>query len=234
MLDLKDKFPDFYRFYGRRIAKKLSFTSVKAIENYFKSSSLDKKIIDFYNKKKFINFNTNYKKVCIEIGFGDGEFLIKKSIEDDSTLFIGSEVYLNGFIKVLKYIDLKKTKNIKICSINFIFLISVINPNSVDRIYFINPDPWPKARHNKRRVINTNNLNLIKNKLKKKGEVIITTDCKNYYEYILDVLENPLLEFKKYNFYQMSSNDDMFGISNYQRKAILKKYNLYKVSLIND
>tara|TARA_B110000438_G_scaffold272445_1_gene291126 strand:- start:114 stop:818 length:705 start_codon:yes stop_codon:yes gene_type:complete len=234
LLDLKDKYPDFYRFYGRRIAKKLSSASVKTIENHFNSVSLDQKIIDFYNNKKFINFSTNYKKVCIEIGFGDGEFLIKNSREDNNTLFIGSEVYLNGFIKVLKYINLEKVDNIKICSTNFIFLISVLNPTSIDRIYFINPDPWPKARHNKRRVINTNNLNLIKNKLKKKGEVVITTDCKNYYEDMLDILKDPLLEFKKSDFYEMNKNDKMFGISNYQRKAIIKKHRLYKVSLIND
>ena len=188
MLDLKDKYPDFYRFYGRRIAKKLSSASVKTIENHFNSVSLDQKIIDFYNNKKFINFSTNYKKVCIEIGFGDGEFLIKNSREDNNTLFIGSEVYLNGFIKVLKYINLEKVDNIKICSTNFIFLISVLNPTSIDRIYFINPDPWPKARHHKRRLLNINFLELIYSYLKDEGRIFIATDSQTYIQLILSII----------------------------------------------
>ena len=67
MLDLKDKYPDFYRFYGRRIAKKLSSASVKTIENHFNSVSLDQKIIDFYNKKNLLILALIIKKSVLKL-----------------------------------------------------------------------------------------------------------------------------------------------------------------------
>ena len=104
MFDLKNQYSDFYRFYGRRISKKLSINTIKIIESYFESYSFDHEVINAFKKNIFLNFDPNYKEIFLEIGFGSGDFLIDNSENKKDALFIGSEVHLNGFSKILKHI----------------------------------------------------------------------------------------------------------------------------------
>ena len=220
MLDLKSKYPDFYRFYGRRVAKKLSDKSIDSINYYFRRGSFDEEIINSFNERKLLKIDKKFQRITLEVGFGNGEFLIKQSNLNKDSLFIGCEVYLNGFSKVLNKINDRQINNIKICSINFIYLVQVLKNETIDQIYFINPDPWPKARHNKRRVINIENLNLMASKLKKNCSIIVTTDSLDYYEYIVSIFKNKDLIFRNMEYEELKTSDKLYGISSYQRKAI--------------
>ena len=231
MLDLKSKYPDFYRFYGRRIAKKLSDKSIDSINYYFKSSSFDEEIINSFNERRSLKIDKKFQRITLEVGFGNGEFLINQSNLNKDSLFIGCEVYLNGFSKVLNKINDRQINNIKICSINFIYLIQVLTNETIDQIYFINPDPWPKARHNKRRVINIENLNLMASKLKKNCSIIVTTDSLDYYEYIVSIFKNKDLIFRNMEYEELKTSDKLYGISSYQRKAINRNDKIYKVEI---
>ena len=231
MLDLKSKYPDFYRFYGRRVAKKLSDKSIESINYYFKSSSFDEEVINSFNERKSLKIDKKFQKISLEVGFGNGEFLIKQSNLNNDSLFIGCEVYLNGFSKVLNKINDRQINNIKVCSINFIYLVQVLKNETIDQIYFINPDPWPKARHNKRRVINIENLNLMASKLKKNCSIVVTTDSVDYYEYIVSIFKNKDLTFRKMEHEELKTTDKLYGISSYQRKAINRKAKIYKVEI---
>jgi tRNA (guanine-N(7)-)-methyltransferase len=231
LLDLKSKYPDFYRFYGRRVAKKLSDKSIESINYYFKSRSFDEEVINSFNDKKLLKIDKKFQKISLEIGFGNGEFLIKQSNLNKDSLFIGCEVYLNGFSKVLNKINDRQINNIKICSINFIYLVQVLKNETIDQIYFINPDPWPKARHNKRRIINIENLNLMASKLKNNCSIVITTDSLDYYEYIVSIFKNKDLIFRKIEHEELKTTDILYGISSYQRKAINRNDKIYKVEI---
>ena len=231
MLDLKSKYPDFYRFYGRRVAKKLSDKSIESINYYFKSSSFDEEVINSYNEKRLLKIDKKFQKISLEVGFGNGEFLINQSNLNKDSFFIGCEVYLNGFSKVLNKINDRQIKNIKICSINFIYLVQVLKNETIDQIYFINPDPWPKARHNKRRVINIENLNLMASKLKKNCSIIVTTDSLNYYEYIVSIFKGKDLSYHKMEHEELKTTDQLYDISSYQRKAINRNAKIYKVEI---
>jgi len=235
LIDLKNQYSDFYRFHGRRISKKLSPNTLNIIENYFSSNSFDHEIIECFNNKTFLNLENKYKKFFLEIGFGNGEFLISNAKNNkNETFFIGSEVYLNGFSKVLKNIKINNLKNIKICNTNFIYLIQVLKPLSIDMVYFINPDPWPKSRHQKRRIINLENLNLIREKLKKNAKIIITTDSKEYFDFMLDLSKNKKLKFQNIKYTELEKDNELYGISNYQRKAIIKNQKLYYFEFLNN
>lgn len=231
MLDLKSKYPDFYRFYGRRVAKKLSDKSIESINYYFKSSSFDEEIINSFNERQSLKIDKKFQRITLEVGFGNGEFLINQSNLNKDSLFIGCEVYLNGFSKVLNKINDRQINNIKICSINFIYLVQVLKNETIDQIYFINPDPWPKARHNKRRVINIENLNLMASKLKKNCSIIVTTDSLDYYEYIVSIFKNKDLIFRNMEYKELKISDKLYGISSYQRKAINRNDKIYKVEI---
>ena len=229
MLDLKSKYPDFYKFYGRRIAKKLSYKSKESINYYFKRNSFDEEVIKCFKERKSLEIDKKFQRISLEVGFGNGDFLINQSNLNKECLFIGCEVYLNGFSKVLNKINDKQINNIKVCSINFIFLVQVLKNETIDQIYFINPDPWPKARHNKRRVINFENLNLLASKLKKNRSIVVTTDSSDYYEFIVSIFKNKDLIFRKIKHEELKTSDKLYGISSYQRKAINRNAKIYKV-----
>ena len=231
MLDLKSKYPDFYRFYGRRVAKKLSNKSIESINHYFKSSSFDEEVINSFNERKLLKIDKKFQRITLEVGFGNGEFLVNQSNLNKDSLFIGCEVYLNGFSKVLNKINDRQINNIKICSINFVYLVQVLKDETIDQIYFINPDPWPKARHNKRRVINIENLNLLSSKLKKNCSIVVTTDSPDYYEYILSIFKNKGLISLKMEHEELKTTDKLYGISSYQRKAISRNEKIYKIEI---
>ncbi len=231
MHDLKFKYPDFYRFYGRRIAKGLSKKSKKSINRYFQDDPFDEEVINCFNEKKTVEISKKFKKTILEIGFGNGEFLIHQSNLNEETMFIGCEVYLNGFSKVLNKIYDRQIKNIKVCSINFVYLVQVLEDETIDQVYFINPDPWPKIRHNKRRVINIENLKSLSTKLKKNSKITITTDSKDYYETIVSIFANKAVIFNKVDHEELKTTDPLYSISSYQRKAINRNAKIYKVEI---
>ena len=135
------------------------------------------------------SLNSNFNKKVLEIGFGDGEHLIKIAEQDSDTLFIGSEVYQSGIGSVIGAIKSKALKNVRIFDQDIRNLLINITKPYFDDIVIICPDPWQKARHHKRRLINNDFLEILANSLKTDGELFISTDWDNYAESIHETLE---------------------------------------------
>ena len=233
MFDLNNKFPELYQFHGRRISKRISKSNIDLINNNFAKYSIDNDVINLLNKENYnfnLSLNSNYKKIIIEVGFGNGDYLISNAKKNPDFLYIGSEVYINGIAKVLKYISTHNVNNIKLCGINFLYLLKSLKFKTIDEIYVINPDPWPKKRHNKRRLLSRENLLLMNKLLKKNGKIFISTDSEDYFNSIVLALENEK-QFEKVISGCMSDLDIMYGISKYQRKAISRKKDIYKIEI---
>ena len=236
MFYLHNSFPEFYQFHGRKISKKISSSNIDLIKNKFKEYSIDNDVISLLNKKYYkldLSVNNDFKKIIIEVGFGNGDYLINNAKENPNFLYIGSEVYINGIARVLKYISEYDLNNIKICGINFLYLLKSLKPKTIDEIYVINPDPWPKKKHNKRRLLNYDNLVSMNKLLKKKGKIFISTDSEDYFNEIKLAI-NHEKQFDKMIFGRLIDSDAMHGISNYQRKAIAKKKDIYKIEIIRN
>ena len=235
LFSLKNEFPDYYRYHGRKISKSLSKKNINLILEYYHLHSLDKIIINYHqseNIKKKLSFSMDrYKKINIEIGFGDGEFLLKNAISNPSELFIGSEFYVNGIAKVLKKILELKLNNLKLINLNCLYFLQSIKSQSVDRIYIINPDPWKKKKHHKRRLISPENINLFYKIIKTKGSIYLTTDSNDYIQSIQKIFKNNSKIFSFPEIGLLSKNDELFGISRYQRKAIKNGGNIYLVRM---
>ena len=126
----------------------------------------------------------------LEIGCGKGEFIAHKSKSEKSTNFVGIEVKPKRIVSIVKKLDIETNKNVKI--LNF-FLdkesIKLLTNNAFEKIYINYPDPWPKKRHHKNRLINTEFVDLLLCLLKKDGVLQIITDDKDYAEQIKIVLE---------------------------------------------
>ena len=234
MFYLSDKFPEFYQFHGRRISRKLSKANLELIQNLYGQYSIDHHVIDLLSKKTYnldLSLNNKFKKIMIEVGFGNGEHLIFNAKKNQEYLYIGSEVYINGIAKVLKNIKKFDLENIKICGLNFLYLLRSLKFKSINEIYIINPDPWPKKRHNKRRLLNYDTILSMKKVVKKNGRIFVSTDSKDYFDQIkLTISQNRI--FDSATFESMSDSDAMYGISNYQRKAISNNQNIYKIEFI--
>ena len=129
------------------------------------------------------------KAIVLEIGFGMGEATALIGKEFPDTGFIAVEVHKPGIGKLMARIEELELGNIRIIEGDaHPILKTMIADGSVDAIHLFFPDPWPKKRHNKRRIVNNEFLKLIHPKIKTGGYIHIATDWVPYAEYIQEVL----------------------------------------------
>ena len=140
------------------------------------------------NSDELYTSSSLFSKTILEIGFGNGENLIFLAEQSPDTLFIGSEVYLAGIGYLIGEIQERNINNIRIHKGDIRLLIEDIKEPVFDNVLIICPDPWPKARHHKRRLIQSDFLELIHPTIKLNGELFISTDWENYAESIEDVI----------------------------------------------
>ena len=226
----KIEYLKYYSYQGRKISKKISVSKKNLIKKIYNQYSLDESILRYHNNKelyKKVVLPKNYEKVNIEIGFGNGEFLIKNAISYPKELFIGVEVYLNGIAKVLTAISEHNIGNIILSNINSFYFLEAIPNKSVDKIFIINPDPWIKKRHHKRRLMSYETLRLLCKIVKLKNSTHMTTDSETYLNYSENLLSQHRDIVENYSVSTLSKNDKLYGISRYQRKAIEKGGKIY-------
>ncbi len=121
----------------------------------------------------------------LEIGFGNGEFLSAMAQKHPEINFIGCEPFMNGVAALLASID-EPIDNLKIWPDDVRILMDEIPDGSIDRVYLLNPDPWPKARHEKRRFIQNKNLDEISRILKPNGYFTMSTDVPDLADYMFE------------------------------------------------
>lgn len=148
-------------------------------------------IKDFKNFIDLNNFRLPKKPIVLEIGSGKGDFLIQLASLRKDAVFIGIEKYATVILKALKKIE---RNNLKLN--NLFFACQDINTletkkykNKIDKIYLNFSDPWPKKRHEKRRLTSNFFLDLYKVILKKSRIVEFKTDNDGLYEYTLSLLK---------------------------------------------
>ena len=169
-----------------------------------------------------MEFAKGYKKIILEIGFGNGENTSFLASENPNALIVASEVYLSGIGSLLNNIAKNSLTNIKIFDEDVRELLFKLPNKIFDEIYIICPDPWPKARHHKRRLIKNDFLKILANVLKKDGTVYISTDWENYAESIEEELEKTN---DRFSFTQIS-NESM-PITRFQQRAIKEGRSIY-------
>tara|TARA_B110000438_G_scaffold271986_1_gene290339 strand:- start:52 stop:729 length:678 start_codon:yes stop_codon:yes gene_type:complete len=144
-------------------------------------------------------FNNNNRKLIIEIGFGNGEILIDSALRNPNNNFIGIEVYESGIGQCLIHLSDKKLSNVRLINEDAKHVLNYsFKDQAIDQINIFFPDPWPKKKHHKRRLINEEFILLIQKKLKKNGCINIATDWDDYAEQIIHVFNKSKL-FKKTN-----------------------------------
>lgn len=130
-------------------------------------------------------FGSVVEKIHFEIGFGSGEHLLYIMNEYPTHHFIGAEPYLNGMSAFLKSLPTPTPENIRVHMDDALMVLNSLPDASVDFLYILNPDPWPKARHHKRRIVCEKNLEVYARVLKDGGVMMQTTDVDELAEWML-------------------------------------------------
>lgn len=133
----------------------------------------------------------NDNPVTVEIGFGMGQSLAQMAKDDPNRNFLGIEVHTPGVGALLSLIKENDLTNIRIIRHDAVEILEKMLQNeSIDRLQLFFPDPWHKARHHKRRIVNDEFIKLVITKLKIRGIIHMATDWEDYSEQMLQVLSN--------------------------------------------
>ncbi len=180
---LRKKYPPTY---GRRKARSLNEAQQKLMEGFFPEHrvSPDKNDIE-----KFVKESSG-KKVFLEIGFGGGEHLVHQAKENPSALLIGCELYINSFVVALQSAKKDGLENIRFYNNDSRYLMEHLPTGSIDRAFILFPDPWPKQRQFKRRIVNKQTLDMLHRLLKTGGVIRLATDIDSYFEQMQEVFAN--------------------------------------------
>jgi len=117
------------------------------------------------------------KNISLDIGCGNGEFIAELALMNPTKYFIGLEIKYGRIIKCLKKAEINKLDNVKFILCDASLLIKeIIPPRSLNKVFINNPDPWPKDRHEKNRLIDSTFLANIYKAMKRKGLLYIKTD----------------------------------------------------------
>lgn len=116
----------------------------------------------------------------LEIGFGAGEHLAGQAAASPDVGFIGCEPFLNGVVGALGHIRDNTLDNVRLHMGDALEVVERLPDASLTRVYLLHPDPWRKARHAKRRMMNHGPLDAIAAKLKPGGEFRLGTDDPTY------------------------------------------------------
>ena len=176
------------------------------------------------------DFSKHFDKCYLEIGFGNAENIIFQAINNPSYLFIGSEVYMSGIGTLVSSIKENNINNIKIFSDDIRLLLDQSSKKVFDSVIIICPDPWPKEKHHKRRLINKSFLDMVYDFMKDDSNIYISTDWENYAESISEL-------FVKNKLFKPSSNKSFQkdSLSKFERRGKdegreLFEFNYKKVS----
>lgn len=143
-------------------------------------------------------FNRQGHRTIVEIGSGTGTSTAAMAPLEADTNIIAVELYKPGLAKLMGQVVRGGLDNIRMVRGDGVeVMVRMFEPESLDGIRVFFPDPWPKARHNKRRIIQSGTLNLFASRLKKGGVLHVATDHADYAEWINELVDvEPTLDYK--------------------------------------
>ena len=182
-------------------------------------------------------------KIIVEIGFGIGNVTAMIAEKNINNLYIGIEVYKPGIGNLLKLIDEKKINNIRIINHDAVEVVDKLDIISkIDGFHIFFPDPWPKRKHIKRRIINTNFIQKITDKLKAGGYIYAVTDWKDYGMQMQQVFRSfPSLYSPFENFIPGYQEENKYADiipwraeTNFEKKGLKKNHGIYESFFIKN
>ncbi len=217
-----------HRFYGRRSGRSLTA---------YQRKIMDDLCHEVYETKpdhplRLLNeiFQKDYEGYGLEIGFGGGEHLAGRSAAMDHWGFLGCEAFINGVASAFVHIHEQSLKNIRIYPNDVRPFLPLLPDHSFDVIDVMFPDPWPKLRHHKRRLIQKDFLKQCHRLLKPTGYLRIASDHEGYVDWIRYHLENTS-DFSLHSYATIHPED--MPMTRYEQKALQQGHTCHYFSWIS-
>jgi tRNA (guanine-N7-)-methyltransferase len=125
------------------------------------------------------------RALWLEIGFGAGEHLASQAAAHPEVGIIGCEPYRNGIARLLSDIEAQGLENIRLFTDHAADLVACLPEASLERVFLLFPDPWPKRRHHKRRIVQEDFLGHLARAMADGGEFRVATDHPGYCQWIM-------------------------------------------------
>ena len=201
---------------------------VKDVEEKIKEYS-DVVVFDPENYKgKWHELFNNQNPIYLEIGMGKGKFIREHAKRNPNINYIGCELSTSMCYKSAKEVD--NLNNLKILNYDAFKLEEVFQNGEINQIYLTFSDPWPKARHEKRRLTTDNVLNIYKNILTKDGIIEFKTDNRELFEYSVIQFTNNNFEILELSLDLHKSSDDIIT-TEYEEKFMAKGQVIYFIKV---
>ena len=126
------------------------------------------------------------RQIWMEIGFGGGEHLVGQADRHRDVGMIGVESFLEGVGKALSLVDEKGLDNVRLHEGDGRMVLAGLKPASLDRLFILFADPWPKLKHHKRRIVQDETVAIFADKLKPGGGLRFATDVSHYADWALE------------------------------------------------
>lgn len=132
-------------------------------------------------------FAQKLQNIWLEIGFGGAEHLCQQAKRSPDVGIIGVEPFKDGVAKALSFIDDMKLENVCLHHGDARDIVERLTANSLDRVFILFPDPWPKKRHWKRRIVQSAFINDLVRVVKPGGQIRFATDVASYADWALEL-----------------------------------------------
>jgi len=158
--------------------------------------------------------------LVLEIGFGMGDSFHQMAMAETDKDFVGIEVHPPGVGRLINTAGLDDLNNIRVYMADAIDVLDdCIADNSVDRFQLYFPDPWHKKKHNKRRIVQPEFVQKIRQKLKVGGVFHLATDWENYADYMMEVMSHAEGYSNQVSEYQFSARPDFRPITKFEKRG---------------
>ncbi|HLJ65253.1 MAG TPA: tRNA (guanosine(46)-N7)-methyltransferase TrmB [Stellaceae bacterium] len=127
--------------------------------------------------------------VWLEIGFGGGEHLAHQAMAHPGIGFIGCEVFENGVVKLLAEIERQGMANLRVLIDDARPFLERLTKASLERVFILFPDPWPKERHKKRRLVSRPTLDALARAMRAGAELRLASDDPDYFAAMMTLIE---------------------------------------------
>lgn len=172
----------------------------------------------------------NDRPVIVEIGFGMGDSTREIAIRRPEYNYIGIEVFLQGFVRLLKGLGDDGLDNVRIIRFNAVDVIThMIAESSVAGFHVFFPDPWPKKKHHKRRLMTADFMRLLASRLRDGGYIYMVTDWEEYAEETLEKARE--VESLSNPFYSFAPPVAWRPVTKFEQKGMEKEYTINEIWL---
>lgn len=149
----------------------------------------DKCLILYFDRLLPVDWDKEFGRkapLMVEVGFGTGEYLLERARQNPDQNFVGLEINFELIKKTLKRIHAQKITNIRLVKVHALIALEYLfAPRSITRMEALFPFPWPKKRHHRHRLFKKNFFKLLNNRLTEQGQLMIVTDDKPFFAWVL-------------------------------------------------